>query len=139
MTTFTPPRGPQRRSGVERRVVDLVPAVFGKRDRRSGRERRSGKDRRSGGIITRSSGNARALEDHDRFDALIDAVRKAAADDLSLPVDRGMAPLSIAWGGRDGEVYSIVNDLDAFRTLPTSAMVERVMARIRAWKEDLDR
>ena len=139
MTTFTPPRCLQRRSGVERRVVDVVPRVLGKRDRRSGRERRSETDRRSGGIIARSSGNARALEDHDRFDALIDAVRKAAADDLSLPVDRGMAPLSIAWGGRDGEVYSIVNDLDAFRTLPTSAMVERVMARIRAWKEDLDR
>ncbi len=79
------------------------------------------------------------LEDQDRFDVLIDVVRKAAADELSLQVDRGMAPLSIAWGGRDGEVYSIVNDLDAFRTLPTSAMVERVMARIRAWKENLDR
>ncbi len=79
------------------------------------------------------------LEDQDRFDVLIDVVRKAAADDLSLQVDRGMAPLSIAWGGRGGEVYSIVNDLDAFRTLPTSAMVERVMARIRAWQEDPDR
>ena len=79
------------------------------------------------------------LEDQDRFDVLIDVVRKAAADELSLQVDRGMAPLSIAWGGRGGEVYSIVNDLDAFRTLPTSAMVERVMARIRAWKEDPDR
>ncbi len=138
MTIFTP-RGPERRSGVERRTVDLVPRVVGKRDRRSGRERRSETDRRSGGIIPRSSGNVRALEDHDRFDALIDAVRKAAADDLSLPVDRGMAPLSIAWGGRDGEVYSIVNDLDAFRTLPTSAMVERVMSRIRASREDPDR
>ena len=116
-----------------------MPRAIGQRDRRSGRERRSETDRRSGGIIPPSSGNVRALEDHDRFDALIDAVRKAAADDLSLPVDRGMAPLSIAWGGRDGEVYSIVNDLDAFRTLPTSAMVERVMARIRAWKEDPDR
>ncbi len=139
MTTFTPPRFSQRRSGVERRTVDVVPRAIGKRDRRSGRERRSETDRRSGGIITRSSGNARALEDHDRFDVLIDVVRKAAADDLSLQVDRGMAPLSIAWGGRGGEVYSIVNDLDAFRTLPTGAMVERVMARIRAWKEDLDR
>ena len=133
------PRGSERRSGLSRRTVDIDPRVLGKRDRRSGRERRSETDRRSGGVITRSSGNVRALEDHDRFDALIDAVRKAAADDLSLPVDRGMAPLSIAWGGRDGEVYSIVNDLDAFRTLPTSAMVERVMARIRAWKEDPDR
>ncbi len=46
MTPFTPPRGPQRRSGVQRRVVDLVPAVLDQRDRRSGRERRSGKDRR---------------------------------------------------------------------------------------------
>ena len=136
MTTFTPPRCLQRRSGVERRVVDVVPRVLGKRDRRSGRERRSETDRRSGGVITRSSGNVRALEDQDRFDVLIDVVRKAAADELSLQVDRGMAPLSIAWGGRGDEVYSIVNDLDAFRTLPVSVMVERVMARIRAWKED---
>ena len=37
----------ERRSGVERRVVDLPPAVFGKRDRRSGGgDRRSGKDNR---------------------------------------------------------------------------------------------
>ncbi len=78
-------------------------------------------------------------EDHDRFDLLIEAVRQKAGADLGLSVDRSMAPLSMAWGGPDGEVYSIVNDLDAFRTLPTSAMVERVMARIRAWKEDLDR
>ena len=41
------PRGPERRSGVERRTVDLVPGVLGKRDRRSGRGRRSGTDRRS--------------------------------------------------------------------------------------------
>ena len=34
MTTFTP-RGPERRSGVERRTVDLVPAVVGERERRS--------------------------------------------------------------------------------------------------------
>ena len=79
------------------------------------------------------------VEDQDKFDVLFDTVRQKAAADLSLSVDRGMAPLSIAWGGRGGEVYSIVNDLDAFRTLPTSAMVERVMARIRAWKEDLER
>ncbi len=43
MTTITP-RGPQRRSGVERRVVDLVPRVVGKRDRRSREGRRSGTD-----------------------------------------------------------------------------------------------
>ena len=40
-------RGPQRRSGVERRTVDIEPKVIGKRDRRSGEERRSGTDRRS--------------------------------------------------------------------------------------------
>ncbi len=34
MTIFTP-RGPERRSGVERRTVDLVPAVVGERERRS--------------------------------------------------------------------------------------------------------
>ena len=39
MTTFTP-RGPERRSGVERRVADIGPAVLGERDQRSGRERR---------------------------------------------------------------------------------------------------
>ncbi len=48
MTTFTPPRVSQRRSGVERRVVDVVPRAMGKRDRRSGEERRSGTERRSG-------------------------------------------------------------------------------------------
>ena len=47
MTTITP-RGLQRRAGVERRTVDHVPRVIGKRDRRSGRERRSGTDRRTG-------------------------------------------------------------------------------------------
>ncbi len=80
-----------------------------------------------------------SVKDQDRFDLLFDIVQQKVAAELSLSVGRGMAPLSIAWGGRGGEVYSIVNDLDAFRTLPTSAMVERVMARIRAWKEDLDR
>ncbi len=41
MTTFThPPRGPERRSDVERRVADIGPAVLGERDRRSGGERR---------------------------------------------------------------------------------------------------
>ncbi len=33
-------RGPERRSGVERRVADVVLAVLGERDRRSGGERR---------------------------------------------------------------------------------------------------
>ena len=65
MTTFTPPRRLQRRSDVERRVVDLVPAVFGKRDRRSGEQRRSGTDRRR-----------YDLDDLDeRWDQLIEAVR----------------------------------------------------------------
>ena len=45
MTNLTP-RGPERRSGVERRVADIGPAVLGERDRRSGEDRRSGKDRR---------------------------------------------------------------------------------------------
>ena len=65
MTTFTPPRCLQRRSGVERRVVDVVPRVLGKRDRRSGRERRSGKDRRQY--------NAPDLDE--RWDQLVEAVR----------------------------------------------------------------
>ncbi len=80
-----------------------------------------------------------SVKDQDRFDLLFDIVRQKAAADLSLSVDRGMAPLSIAWGGSRGEVYSIVNDLDAFRSLPVSVMVERVMTRIRAWKEDRGR
>ena len=46
MTTPTP-RGPERRSSVERRTVDLVPRVVGQRERRSGEERRSGTERRS--------------------------------------------------------------------------------------------
>ncbi len=75
-----------------------------------------------------------SVADQDRFDLLFDIVRKKAAAELSLSVDRGMAPLSIAWGGSLGEVYSLVNDLDAFRSLPVSVMVERVMTRIRAWK-----
>ncbi len=33
-------RSPERRSGVERRVADIGPAVLGERDRRSGGERR---------------------------------------------------------------------------------------------------
>ncbi len=69
-----------------------------------------------------------------RFDLLFDIVQKKAAAELSLSVDRGMAPLSIAWGSSVVETCSIVNDLDAFRSLPVSVMVERVMTRIRAWK-----
>ena len=64
MTTITP-RGPQRRSDLERRMVDVVPAVLGQRDRRSGRERRSGKDRRQY--------NAPDLDE--RWDQLVEAVR----------------------------------------------------------------
>ena len=65
MTTLTP-RGPQRRSGVERRTLDLRPAVLGpERDRRSGRERRSGKDRRRY--------NPPDLDE--RWDQLVEAVR----------------------------------------------------------------
>ena len=41
------PRGSERRSGLQRRTVDIDPRVLGKRDRRSGEERRSGTDRRS--------------------------------------------------------------------------------------------
>ncbi len=64
MTTFKP-RGPERRSGVERRVVDLVPAVLGKRDRRSGEERRSGTDRRRYDLADLD----------ERWDQLVEAVR----------------------------------------------------------------
>ena len=64
MTTITP-RGPQRRSDLERRMVDVVPAVLGQRDRRSGRERRSGKDRRQY--------NPPDLDE--RWDQLVEAVR----------------------------------------------------------------
>ncbi len=63
MATITP-RGPERRSGAERRVADVVPAVFGERERRSGEERRSGKDRRR---------NIDELEE--RWDQLLEAVR----------------------------------------------------------------
>ena len=80
-----------------------------------------------------------SIEDQDRFDVLFDTVRQRAAADLSLSVDRGMAPLSIVWGGPIGEAYSILNDLDAFRSLPVSVIVERVMTRIRVWKEDRGR
>ncbi len=57
-------RGPERRAGAERRVADVVPAVFGERERRSGEERRSGKDRRR---------NIDELEE--RWDQLLEAVR----------------------------------------------------------------
>ncbi len=72
--------------------------------------------------------------DQERFDLLLDIVQQQAAAELGLSVGRGMAPLSIAWGGSVGETCSIVNDLDAFRSLPVSVMAERVMTRIRAWK-----
>ncbi len=65
MTTFTLTRGPERRSGVERRTVDLVPRVVGKRDRRSGEERRSGKDRRRYNLADLD----------ERWDQLVEAVR----------------------------------------------------------------
>ncbi len=65
MTTFTLTRGPERRSGVERRTVDLVPRFVGKRDRRSGEERRSGKDRRRSDLADLD----------ERWDQLVEAVR----------------------------------------------------------------
>ncbi len=75
-----------------------------------------------------------SVKDQERFDLLFDIVQQKAAAELSLSVGRGMAPLSIAWGSSVGETCSIVNDLDAFRSLPVSVMAERVMKRIRAWK-----
>ncbi len=72
VATITP-RGPERRSGAERRVADVVPAVFGERERRSGEERRSGKDRRR---------NIDELEE--RWDQLLEAVR---AEFWRLPQD----------------------------------------------------
>ena len=58
-------RGPEHRSGVERRTVDVVLKVISQRDRRSGRERRSGKDRRRY--------NFADLDE--RWDQLVEAVR----------------------------------------------------------------
>ena len=78
MTTFTPPRGLQRRSGVERRVADVVPAVLGQRDRRSGRERRSGKDRRqynAPDLDERSNQLVDSPDLDERWDQLVEAVR----------------------------------------------------------------
>ena len=75
-----------------------------------------------------------AAKDQARFDLLFDIVQKTAAAEMSLSVGRGTVPLSIAWGGSVGETCSLVNDLDAFRSLPVSVMAERVMKRIRAWK-----
>ena len=77
-------------------------------------------------------------EDRDRFELLLTAVADKALEKLGLgSVRRGGAPLSIAWGSLHDEVYSVVNDLDAFRALSTDKMVERVIMRIRAWKDDL--
>ncbi len=64
MTTVTP-RGPERRSSVERRTVDLVPEVIGRRDRRSGEERRSGTDSRRYDLADLD----------ERWDQLVEAVR----------------------------------------------------------------
>ncbi len=64
MTTLTR-RGSERRSGVERRTVDLVPRVIGRRDRRSGEERRSGTDRR----------RYDPADLDERWDQLVEAVR----------------------------------------------------------------
>ena len=65
MTTFTPPRGPERRSGVGRRTVVVMPAVLGKPDRRIGEERRSWKDRRRYNLADLD----------ERWDQLVEAVR----------------------------------------------------------------
>ena len=63
-------RGPERRSGVDRRTAGPVRALKGKRDRRSGKERRSGKDRRR----------------YNRAD-LLEAVRAVRAEFWRLPQD----------------------------------------------------
>ncbi len=63
--TSVPPRGPERRSDLERRTIDIVPAVFSQRDRRSGEERRSGKDRRQYDLADLD----------ERWDQLVEAVR----------------------------------------------------------------
>ena len=66
MTTLTP-RGPERRSGLQRRTVFIVPrvVVVGRRDRRSGEERRSGTDRRRYNLADLD----------ERWDQLVEAVR----------------------------------------------------------------
>ncbi len=58
-------RGPERRSGVERRVADVMLAILGERGRRSGEDRRSGKDRRP--MMTRDL--------DERWEQLVEAVR----------------------------------------------------------------
>ncbi len=65
MTTFMPTRGSQRRSGLERRTVEIVPKVIGKRDRRRGEERRSGTDQRRYNLA----------DVDERWDQLVEAVR----------------------------------------------------------------
>ena len=82
MTTITP-RGPQRRSGVERRTVDIEPRVLGKRERRSGEERRSGKDRRRYDLADLDE-RGDLLHLDDRWDQLLEAVR---AEFWRLPQD----------------------------------------------------
>ena len=65
MTSFTPPRGSERRSGPQRRTVDIVPRVVDQRDRRSGEQRRGGEDRRRDNLADLD----------ERWDQLVEAVR----------------------------------------------------------------
>ena len=78
MTTFTPPRGPERRSGVGRRTVVVMPAVLGKPDRRIGEERRSWKDRRRYNLADLDERWDQLVDSPDldeRWDQLVEAVR----------------------------------------------------------------
>ncbi len=79
MTNLTP-RGPERRSGVERRVADVMLAILGERGRRSGEERRSGNNRRRYNLAERGD----PLHLDDRWDQLLEAVR---AEFWRLPQD----------------------------------------------------
>ncbi len=82
MTNLTP-RGPERRSGVERRAANIGPAFLGEADRRSGRERRSGKDRRRYNVADLDE-RGDPLHIDDRWDQLLEAVR---AEFWRLPQD----------------------------------------------------